>query len=204
MGYTTEFSGRLKATPALNKDQVAYVNALASTRRMGRDVEKLQKMPDPLREAVGLPLGVEGEFCVGGKDDWNNRDGSIIDYNKPPSTQPGLWLQWVPSDNGKEIMWDGGEKFYSYVEWLQYLQASILEPWGIVLNGQLKWRGEDSLDRGLIEVKNGKIEVFEGESYKEKLKEIKQIKAAAKSKKELNKSLDVPEANLKISRRSKI
>ena len=30
------------------------------------------------------------------------------------TTYPGIWCQWVPTDDGKGIEWDGGEKFYNY------------------------------------------------------------------------------------------
>jgi hypothetical protein len=32
-------------------------------------------------------------------------------------------------------------------------------PWGIVLNGEVKWRGEDWDDNGIIEVVNNSINI---------------------------------------------
>jgi hypothetical protein len=32
---------------------------------MKRDAEKASKLADPVREAVGLPIGTEGEYFVG-------------------------------------------------------------------------------------------------------------------------------------------
>lgn len=107
---------------------------------------------------VGPEYGVEGEFFVDGKG-WAGQDSddTIIDYNRPPKTQPGLWCQWVPTKDGKFIEWDGSEKFYEYVEWLKYLIAKVLAPRGYILNGEVEWQGEDNSDRGIIVVKNNVV-----------------------------------------------
>ena len=50
-----------------------------------------------------------------------DHEPDIIDYNSPPKGQPGLWCQWVPTHDGKFIVWDGNEKFYNSAEWMTYL-----------------------------------------------------------------------------------
>ena len=50
-------------------------------------------------------------------------------------------------------MWDEGEKFYDYVEWMEYLIEKILKPRGYVVNGQVTWQGEDSDDKGMIDIR---------------------------------------------------
>lgn len=161
MGYTTTFTGKFRCTPALNADQVAYLKALSHTRRMQR--KGASKLPDPLREAVGLPLGEECEYFVGGTG-WAGqyRDETIMDYNRPPASQPSLWCQWVPSDDGKFIEWDRGEKFY--VQWIKYFNEHFFKPWGVKLSGDVKWRGEDSSDRGVI-VTGNEITTLEGDAF---------------------------------------
>jgi hypothetical protein len=92
---------------------------------------------------------------VGGKEDFGQgQDDSIVNYNTPPSGQPSLWCQWVPNENGTAIEWDGGEKFYEYVDWIEYLISNFLAPWGYVLNGEVEWSGEDRDDRGMIIIDN--------------------------------------------------
>ena len=87
---------------------------------MKRKAEVAITMPDPIRQAAGLPIGDEAAYFVGGKGDFGqDHDNSIVDYNEPPTGQPGLWCQWIIEDN--EIIWDGGEKFYNYIEWIEYL-----------------------------------------------------------------------------------
>lgn len=210
MGYTTDFGGGFDCSRPLTFVEMNYINAFAHTRRMKRFGPKVKLMPDPLREAVGLPIGREGEFYVGldyaaamlaGHPDWRmtfenlygryikpvdraeverllsrsangwggfgqTEDSSVLDYNRPPSTQPGLWCQWVARwdhepggehPTGTVIEHDGGEKFYNYVEWVEYLILKILDPWGVKLNGEVYWYGEDPDDRGLIVVENNVV-----------------------------------------------
>lgn len=130
--------------------------------------------------------GKDGEFFV--MDDGNSgqsRDASIIDYNIPPGqvlrgdknypntfeenqrrikeglSQPSLWCQWV-IDEDNELVWDGGEKFYYYIEWLQYLITNFFQPWGVLLNGEIEWVGEDRNDIGKIIVLDNIITVKKG------------------------------------------
>lgn len=134
--------------------------------------------------------GKEGEYFVGaagfaGQD----RDASVIDYNSPPGQigydvkmdfdtrykentrreqagecQPGLWCQWIVEgdEDGMVLKWDEGEKFYNYVEWLKYLINHFFSKWGVLLNGEIQWYGEDRSDMGKIIVENNVVTVKEG------------------------------------------
>lgn len=75
---------------------------------------------------------------------------------------PGIWCQWEPTEDGKELKWDENEKFYNYVEWLQYIINNIVKPKGYVLNGSVEWVGEERGDYGLIEVKDNVVTTKEG------------------------------------------
>jgi hypothetical protein len=158
MGYTTDFNGSFNLNKPLSAVHAEYLIQFSSTRRMKRDANKAANLPDPVREAVNLPIGKDGEYFVGASGSFGqDKDDSVIDYNTSPSEQPGLWCQWVPNEDGTGIEWDGGEKFYSYVEWLDYLIYNFLAPWGYILNGEVEWQGEDRDDRGLIVVKNNEV-----------------------------------------------
>lgn len=230
MGYTTEFVGKFELDKPLAPEHAAYLHRFSRSRRMKRNPEIATKFPDPLREAVGLPIGNEGAYYVSSKEedekkladddirvptksprlkefmetsreycqrtgDWDFRndpkssslwasltddeietyqmyprsisdtfcgqryDTSIVDYNSPPNGQPGLWCQWVPSEDGSAIVWDQGEKFYDYDKWITYLIENFLKPWGYVLNGSVDWEGEDSDDTGTLLVTNNKLHV---------------------------------------------
>ena len=144
----------------LNKDQIAYIKKFNDTRRMKRNADAAESLPDPLRLALNLPVGVEGDYFVGGlgfagQDD----DPSVLDHNNSPSGQPGLWCQWTTNNYGTTIQWDRGEKFYGYIEWLKYIIEHFLQPWGFVINGEVKWQGEDSRDKGVIRAVNNVVNV---------------------------------------------
>jgi len=159
MYCTTDFDGELAVTPALTKDQVAYLNKFAHTRRMQRDealclyaIENDDSDSEAIRllKRVGLPVGPEGCYFLGSGDFGQDRDKTVVNYDGPPSGQPGLWCQWIVNEDGDVIYWDGGEKFYSYVEWLRYIVEHFLKPWGCSITGEISWFGEDSTDRGMI------------------------------------------------------
>jgi len=168
MGYTTYFEGEFKFDKPLKPEHKAYLEAFASTRRMKRSELRVAERPDPIRVAAGLPVGVDGGYFVGAEG-FMGQEGAgfdaqeekarlgIVNYNEPPMGQPGLWCQWVPKADGTAIVWDDGEKFYSYVEWLKYLIDHFLGPWGYKLNGEVEWSGEERDDRGLLIVRDNKI-----------------------------------------------
>ena len=139
MGYTTNFEGSFEFNKQLSPKMLDYLKRFNDTRRMARNTDEV--------------FGTDGEFFVfGGGFAGQDHEDNILDYNKPPKTQPGLWCQWTPNEDGTELEWDGGEKFYEYTEWLYYLINKILAPNGYVLNGEVDWSGEESGDVGTIHV----------------------------------------------------
>lgn len=156
MGYTTYFEGRLKFDRPVEDETFKLVNGLANTRRMKRKV-------DP-------KYGVDGEFYIDGEGFMGQgSEDNIVDHNTPPETQPSLWLQWNINDDHEHLEWDGSEKFYSYIEWLEYLIEKIFDPKGYKLNGEIEWTGEDPDDRGMIKVVDNKVTVYEAKiSYVER------------------------------------
>jgi len=181
MGYTTDFEGSLELTPALTTEQSDYLNLLFETRRMKRNVNKLMELykgehgnPFTKGKAPKDIYGRDGEYFArqDGQSGQSN-DASIIDYNVPPGQAgfmrdtkgavPGLWCGWCIENNGSELMWDGGEKFYNYVEWLNYIFTHFFKPWGIKAKGEIHWYGEDRTDMGKIKVRDNEVFIFSGE-----------------------------------------
>lgn len=163
MGYSTDFYGSVTFNKPITEELKNYINKFGETRRMKRDVEKIKKtFPDWEKNCFNGNLGVDGEYFVGGNGFMGqDRDDSIIDYNYPPETQPGLWCQWMIDDDGN-LVWDGGEKFYEYGEWLTYLIENFLAPSGYVCNGEIEFQGEDMNDFGTIHVKDNVVTVEYG------------------------------------------
>jgi hypothetical protein len=108
VGYTTTFQGKFTITPPLNPSEVTFMRKFSTTRRMSRGRG---------------PLYVDGGGYAG-----QDKDADIHDYNTPPAGQPGLWCQWTVSDDGRQLFWDGGEKFYNATEWLVYIIDNLLGP----------------------------------------------------------------------------
>lgn len=73
---------------------------------------------------------------------------------EPFEGMPGLYCDWVPSEDGTKLCWNGSEKFYHYVEWLEWLIGNKFAPKSYKLNGSVKWRGEDFDDVGIITIKD--------------------------------------------------
>lgn len=71
------------------------------------------------------------------------------------------YCQWQPTRDGKSLEWDGGEKFYNYVEWLQYLIVRFFKPWGIELSGEIEYQGEEVGDVGKLVIEDGKVKQIE-------------------------------------------
>jgi hypothetical protein len=83
---------------------------------------------------------------------------SVVNYGwDTPSGQPGVWCQWIPSQDGKSLEWDGNEKFYDYLEWLEYIIKHFLVRWGVTANGAVTYCGEESSDTGIITVVNNTV-----------------------------------------------
>jgi hypothetical protein len=57
------------------------------------------------------------------------------------------------------------EKFYNYVEWLEYLINVFLKPRGYVLEGCVRFFGEETEDMGYIEVKRNKVKCHKATSF---------------------------------------
>jgi hypothetical protein len=158
MGYTTDFVGSIEVSPALTDEHKEFIDTFAATRRMKRNPDLAEKLSDKIRENAKLPIGEEGANFVGGKGfAGQDHDDSVIEHNDPPKGQPSLWCQWVSSEDGDAIIWDGGEKFYYYTEWLEYIIENYLRPWGYTLNGEIEWCGEDYDDRGMIVVDDNDV-----------------------------------------------
>ena len=186
MGYTTDFTGEFLLDHPLSLEHARYLARFAGTRRMKRNAAKTSQRTDPMREAVGLPAGLEGGYFVGeggfaGQGDHTNQPPDIVDYNSQPQGQPSLWCQWVPATANLDqlrlldaeipkeqltdenvydrIMWNGSEKFYDYVEWITYILTHFLAPWGYALNGTIEWQGEETMDKGRIIIENNQVRV---------------------------------------------
>lgn len=148
MGYTTEFNGTFKVEPPLNLAEVTYLKEFAGSRRMKRH---------------------SGPYTADTSDgDYGQaRTSDIIEYNRPPPCQPGLWCQWEPTEDGTGIEWNECEKFYEATAWIKYIIEHFLKEGCLakkvdpekfkefvphVVRGSVNAEGEDSGDLWQINI----------------------------------------------------
>lgn len=164
MGYTTDFTGSVAVEPALNPEEVSYLKDFAGSRRMTRTRGPLYAHP--------------------GADFGQSETADVI-VDAPDAGQPGLWCQWVPTDDGTEIEWDGNEKFYESPEWMKWLIQNLLAPsarefvtfhlsedprlaaftFDHVVNGVIEAQGESPDDRWNLLVVDNVVAVSESDGH---------------------------------------
>lgn len=106
MGYTTDFFGEFEIYPPLNKKENLFFNNFNETRRVERSVDS------------------NGRYYVA--DGYNQDSSNILQNNNTPIGQPSLWCGFLASEDGKYIVWDGGEKTYSAANWIKYFITHFL------------------------------------------------------------------------------
>lgn len=149
MGYTTEFIGSFEIDGDLNSEVIRLINGLSTTRRIKINTNELAKKMNITEEKCINIYGKEGKFYFG---NFSYNDTIILNNNEPPCDQPGLWCQWKLDIEQKKLVWDYGEKFYYYVEWLKYLIDNVFKLNNIELNGIMCYKGEDFDDMGCIKI----------------------------------------------------
>ena len=78
--------------------------------------------------------------------------------HEPYMGLPSYYCPWQVATDRLE--WDGAEKAYQYIEWLTHLIERFFEPWGCSLTGEIFWDGEESDDKGRIEVTDNVVKVY--------------------------------------------
>jgi hypothetical protein len=153
MGYTTLFTGRFTLDRPLSPEHFTYLNAFSEVDHRVKPTGNLETLPDPIRRAAGLPPGKDGEYVI-------DSAGKFEFCAQPVGNKPEIFCKWIPSADGQGIEWNGMEKFYDYIGWLEYLIVHFLERWGYTLNGSVEFKGEEYDDYGIIVVKDNWIDVF--------------------------------------------
>jgi len=167
MGYSTDFTGMISITPSITQEHADYINKFTENRRQKWCMDIIEKREDSLRIEVGLPIGMEGEFFTGADNGQfgccgQEHSAAVLDSNNPPASQPSLWCGWEIDKDASGLQWDGGEKFYNYIEWLQYMIDNFFKRWNYVLDGEIEWEGEERDDIGIIIVSNNVVETKHG------------------------------------------
>lgn len=135
MGYSTYFEGcfEFKKTPA--PEVVKAINALFNECGDG-DIQKL------------IPKGTKAPSCW---SPWEVSEESSWDW-KANKTH----VRFVMKGCDALIEYNHND---SYVEWLVFILMNFAIPNNLILNGTVKWIGEDINDQGLMILKNNRLSV---------------------------------------------
>ena len=129
----------------------------------------MDNLADPIREAVGLPVGEFGKFVIR-----DPQDLKYISTDKTPSTDITQYCPWKILYDGTTIQISNTNVYRNYyiIEWLKFLVVHFFNPWGYKLSGIVEVRNENT-DRHefnyLIEIKDT-IKIYKGLDTINKLK----------------------------------
>jgi hypothetical protein len=134
--------------------------AFAGARHVMRHEILAGTLPDPLRVAVGLPVGLDGGYFVGSRGRaW---DESVKNPHIPPTDQPSCACAWLPTRNGAGLRQAAGaaaQPVQVQLDWLRYLVEHFLRPWGYTLHGELAAQDATG-NRGRLVVNDTQIGLF--------------------------------------------
>lgn len=149
-GYDTQFSGEFKLNKNLSPELHEYLKYFSAKRRM-----KWENLPEE--------FGKDGEYYYEGMTDFVSEymfGKKVSEYNpvmvasvKCPS-QPNKWCNWIPSKDGTKIVWNKRKNFNDYVTWLRYIIRNFLASRGYILNGEVYYCGDCTLDYINYEIEN--------------------------------------------------
>lgn len=142
MGYTTEFSGSFYVKNGKTIDEKT-IRLLRAFDHNSHDYAQVKK-----------------EFQIFLTEMKSN---GTLDPNEPYEENHDGYNQWTIQNLryfGREfqsIRWDGVEKFYGYVAWLEHIIKYLFAPSGYIIEGNVKYFGEDDYDMGFIKVENNVV-----------------------------------------------
>lgn len=184
MSYTYDLFGKLSVSPPLNADQVAYIQEFSGSYRH-KFAPKWQSWPNPLREAVGLPVGIEGEYISSSMGSGSDFIDNCMEVDtNTPNNQPSFQCCWTANTKGTALQWNKLRRTFEPVPWLNYMIEHFFTPWGVTLNGKVECHGEEFDDRTLIVVTNNtarRTQKKEWDEYKAEKEFQKQARRIAKT-----------------------
>ncbi len=82
-------------------------------------------------------------------------------HEPPPKGMPHCYYcDWRVSEDGTQIEEPSSDgSFYDYDKWLLLLIERFFAPWGVLLNGEMEWDGEESGDMGKLILKDSVLTV---------------------------------------------
>lgn len=175
MGYTIEYIGRFTLNKPLTKEQFQFLKDFSATRHYHRVwkpednnginwVDPEDKFAPNYEDEEYQKVLYTKPYDNEKRKAYDLEHYNCIDYNGINPGMPGLWCQWIPTEENQGIEWDGCEKFYEAQAWLKFIIENYLKPWGYILNGRVKIHfgyREYPFDEGILEVKDNEVSAYE-------------------------------------------
>lgn len=162
MGYDTYLYGEIDISPAIPDTLAEYINKFCETRRMKRDVSKLQAKFNGGQGYYG-DYGIEGAYFVGGSGcAGQDIDETVIDGNKPPEGVPEIWMDYLKiNSNSNAIVTNDETRSYHIEESIKYVIDHFIAPTGSLCNGEIECVGQDRDDRFAIVVEDNVVSTID-------------------------------------------
>lgn len=136
------FRGVFTLQPAPSPAQAAYLKAFLAVQHGYWPVQYVSKQPDPLREAVSLPLGEDAAFFVGHQNNKLQGRNPFIDKchgcRVGPGGQPHCGIcPWHLSQDATQLKPDNKGITMMPMKWLGWIITHFLQPWNINITGKV-------------------------------------------------------------------
>lgn len=112
---------------------------------------------------MGYDTKFKGRFYLNGgltRQQFKQLDSLAKTRHEDPP-MPSIYCGWqlrLDENDMYFLEWDSKEKFYNYVEWIQYI-TELISDWELKLNGRVFFQGESMGDVGFILVKDNVVTV---------------------------------------------
>ena len=135
-GDCTELEGYFKVNKPLDEETQFIIRGLRHGMSHRRDSQQLANHLGISLEVCFKNYGVDGQLYM------EDNDIAVMPRQRHEEeripNQPSTRFSWKYFPEEQAIRWDRSEKFYCYVEWIQYLIDYVLAPRGYVLNGHVE------------------------------------------------------------------
>lgn len=154
MGSTIYFQGEFSIEPPLSDAHLTYLQEFNEYPRLKLNTEIWEGASDPLREAVGLPLGTDGVYYTGDRSALRIPADQLWSWPLAEGV-PDRLCYWSIDADRVSCEESGGRN--RFVSWLEFLIKHFFGPWGYKLNGKVTYTEDDDYS-GSLHIRDNVVE----------------------------------------------
>lgn len=87
------------------------------------------------------------------EQDWR-KSAAFTDHSRP-----AVACHWEPSADGSALVWNEVQSFRDYDVWLRYLVEHFFAPRDYMLDGEMRYSGENDDDEGVIRIARNRVTI---------------------------------------------